>query len=125
MPTRVIWYFKRYVSWLLGFSLPCPYLSYRRQQVLEHGYLIMDYIDEPDVQMLSETWNKSPRLPDRTANLYRGLSRIMLSLSQHPLPRIVSWMIDSNGVLHLSNRPLTLRLRQLENAGIPTNIDRD
>jgi hypothetical protein len=123
--TRAIWYFKRYVSWLLGFPLPCPYISHRRQQVLEHGYLVMDYIDEPEVQMLSETWDKLPHHPDRTVNFYRDLSRIMLSLSQHPLPRIGSWTIDSTGVLQLSNRPLTLRLHQLENAGIPTNIGRD
>ncbi|KAJ5570569.1 uncharacterized protein N7459_009999, partial [Penicillium hispanicum] len=93
--------------------------------VLEHGYLIMDYIDEPGIQMLSDTWNKFPHQPEKTANLYRDLSRIMLSLSQCPLPRIGSWTIDSNGVLQLSNRPLTLRLHQLENAGIPTNIGRD
>lgn len=79
--TRVIWYLKQYVSWLLGFPLPCPYISYRRQQVLEHGYLIMDYIDEPEVQMLSETWDEFPHQPDKTANSYRDLSRIMLSLS--------------------------------------------
>lgn len=123
--TRAIWYVKRFVSWLLGFPLPCPYRSHRRQQVLEHGYLVMDYIDEPEVvRMLSETWDKLPHHPDKTVNLYRDLSRIMLSLSQRPLPRIGSWTIDSNGILQLSNRPLTLRLHQLENAGIPTNIGR-
>lgn len=123
--TRAIWYFKRHVSWLLGFPLPCPYISHRRQLVLEHGYLVMDYIDEPEVQMLSETWDEFPHHPDKTANFYRDLSRIMLSLSQRPLPRIGSWTIDSNGVLQLSNRPLTLRFHQLENAGIPTNIGRN
>ncbi|KKK16554.1 hypothetical protein AOCH_004573 [Aspergillus ochraceoroseus] len=53
-----------------------------------------------------------------------GLSRIMLSLSRTPLPRIGSWTLDTNGILQLSNRPLTLRLHQLENAGIATNIGR-
>ncbi|KAJ5566787.1 hypothetical protein N7535_006093 [Penicillium sp. DV-2018c] len=47
--TRAIWYLRRCVSWLLGFPLPCPYVIHNRQQVLEHGYLIMDYIDEPDI----------------------------------------------------------------------------
>ncbi|KAL3457958.1 hypothetical protein BJX64DRAFT_302290 [Aspergillus heterothallicus] len=122
--TRAFWYFKRFVSWLLESPLPCPYISHRRQQVLEHGYLVMDYIDEPGVQMLSETWDKFPHDQDRTVNFYRDLSRIMLSLSQHALPRIGSWTIDPNGILQLSSRPLTLRLHQLENAGIPTNIGR-
>ncbi|KAJ5131329.1 uncharacterized protein N7515_007368 [Penicillium bovifimosum] len=85
----------------------------------------MDYIDEPDVQMLSKTWQNVPHDPERTINLYRNLSRIMLSLSQIPLPRIGAWTIDSNEVLQLSNRPPTLRLHQLENAGVPTNISRD
>lgn len=49
----------------------------------------------------------------------------MLSLSQVPLPRIGSWTIDPTGVLQLSNRPLTLRLHQLENAAIPTTIGRN
>lgn len=48
----------------------------------------------------------------------------MLSLSQSRLPCIGSWTLHSNGVLQLSNRPLTLRLHQLENEGIPTNINR-
>ncbi|RAK75906.1 uncharacterized protein BO72DRAFT_478467 [Aspergillus fijiensis CBS 313.89] len=122
---KIFWYAKRCVSWLLDRPLPCPYISHRRQHILDHGYLVMDYIDEPGVQMLSETWNKLSHAGDRTTNLYRDLSRIMLSLSQLPLLRIGSWTIDTNGVLQLTNRPLTLRLHQLENAGIPTNVDRN
>ncbi|KAJ5162085.1 hypothetical protein N7492_007477 [Penicillium capsulatum] len=49
----------------------------------------------------------------------------MLSLSRIPLPRIGSWTLDSDGALRLSNRPLTLRLHQLENGGIPTNVSRN
>ncbi|KAJ8059608.1 hypothetical protein OCU04_011263 [Sclerotinia nivalis] len=74
--------------------------------------------------MLSETWNEFRHCEVRKTNLFRDLSRIMLSLSQSPLPRIESWTLDSNGILQLSNRPLTLRLQQLENEGISTNIDR-
>lgn len=48
----------------------------------------------------------------------------MLSLSRIPLPRIGSWTLDTNGVLQLSNRPLWFVYHQLENGGIPTNIDR-
>lgn len=42
--TRMIWPLKRYVLWLLGFQLPCPYISHRRRQVLEHGYFNMECI---------------------------------------------------------------------------------
>ncbi|CAD6445326.1 d571664c-5b90-4b14-a3af-6e38a8324e15-CDS [Sclerotinia trifoliorum] len=74
--------------------------------------------------MLSETWDEFRHCAVRRKNLYRDLSRIMLLLSQSPLPRIGSWTLDSNGILQLSNRPLTLRLQQLENEGVSTNIDR-
>ncbi|OGE46481.1 hypothetical protein PENARI_c233G07215, partial [Penicillium arizonense] len=92
--------------------------------MLESGYLVMDYIGDSDVQMLSETWDEHRHQRDKRMNLFKGLSRIMLSLSRVPLPRIGSWTLDSNGALRLSNRPLTLRLHQLENGGIPTNISR-
>jgi hypothetical protein len=61
----------------------------------------MDYIDKPEVQMLSETWDEFHMMP--TTNFYRDLSRIMRSLSQRPLLRIGSRTIDSNGVLQLPN----------------------
>lgn len=84
----------------------------------------MDYIGNSEVQMLSETWDEDRHEQVKRTNLFRGLSRMMLSLSQIPLPRIGSWTLDPNGSLRLSNRPLTLRLHQLENGGIPTNISR-
>lgn len=84
----------------------------------------MEHVGNTDAQMLSETWDQGRHHHDKRINLYRGLSQIILSLSQTPLPRIGSWTLDSNGVLQLSNRPLTLQLHQLENGGIPT-ISRD
>lgn len=92
--------------------------------MLEYGYLVMDYVGTAGVQMLSETWDESRHHQEKRTNLFRGLSRIMLSLSRIPLPRIGSWTLDSDGILRLSNRPLTLRLHQLENGRIPTNITR-
>lgn len=84
----------------------------------------MDYIEGTDVKMLSETWDEFQHSQEKRSNLFRDLSRIMLSLSQLPQPRIGSWTLDSKGILQLTNRPLTLRLQQLENEGIPTDIDR-
>ncbi|KAE8311255.1 hypothetical protein BDV41DRAFT_565942 [Aspergillus transmontanensis] len=122
--TRIPWSFKRYILWLLGSTPSCNYVCHRRLTMLESGYLLMDYVGNSEVQMLSETWDKDHHHRDKRINLFRGLSRIMLSLSQIPLPRIGSWTLDPNGALRLSNRPLTLRLHQLENGGIPTNIGR-
>lgn len=91
----------------------------------ETGYLLVEYIDNPRVEMLSETWRQDHHDKCKRINFYKELSRIILSLSQTPLPRIGSWTLDSDGVLQLSNRPLTLRLHQLGNGGILTNMDRN
>lgn len=48
----------------------------------------------------------------------------MLSLGRIPLLRIGSFALDDQGLLSLTNRPLTLRLQVLENEGVPTNIAR-
>ncbi|KAJ5731992.1 hypothetical protein N7493_003473 [Penicillium malachiteum] len=124
VPIPQLWGFGR----VGGYPLPCPYVSHQRSILIESGYLIMDFIgqseSEEPVEMLSETWDKHRDQQEKRENLFKGLSHIILSMSQTPLPRIGSWTLDSNGVLKLSNRPLTLRLHQLENAGIPTNINR-
>lgn len=93
--------------------------------MIETGYLLVEYIEKPGVEMLSETWSQYRHDKSKRLNLFKGLSRIILSLSQTPLPRIGSWTLDSDGVLRLSNRPLTLRLHQLENGGISTNMARN
>ncbi|CAG8426436.1 unnamed protein product [Penicillium salamii] len=122
---RFIWSIKRSFMWLLGYSLPCPYICHPRSTMLESGYLIMDYFGNSEVQMLSETWDEHRHQKDRRTNLFKGLSRIMLSLSRVPMPRIGSWTLHSDGGLRFSNRTLNLRLHQLENGGIPTNISRN
>lgn len=85
--------------------------------------MIVDHVEEG--AMLSTSWETHRHDPSCRANLFRDLSRIMLSLAQIPLPRIASWTIDDCGTLSLTNRPLTLTLHQLENEGIPTNIARN
>ncbi|EFE36070.1 uncharacterized protein ARB_05007 [Trichophyton benhamiae CBS 112371] len=88
------------------------------------GYILVDFIADPGVQMLSVTWEKQRQDDRKRQTLFRDLSRVMLSLSRIPQPRIGSWTIDSEGLIHLANRPLTLRLHEFENLGIPTGIDR-
>jgi len=74
--------------------------------------------------MLSETFDSHICDPMRRQNLFKDLSRIMVSLAKIPQPRIGSFTIDNKGFLSLTNRPLTLRLQALENEGVPTNIHR-
>ena len=74
--------------------------------------------------MLSESWEEKRQEKSRRTNLFRDLSRIMLSFGRIPLPRIGSFTLNDQGVLSLTNRPLTSRLQDLENEGVPTNIAR-
>ena len=74
--------------------------------------------------MLSESWEEKQQDKSRRVNLFKDLSRIVLSLGRIPLPRIGSFTLDDHGVLSLTNRPLTLRLHDIENEGVPTNIRR-
>ena len=84
----------------------------------------MDYIEEKDGMMLSESWKEFRHDKIRRNNLFKGLSNIILSLGRIPLPRIGSFTMNNEGVVSLTNRPLTLLLQQLENERIPTNMDR-
>lgn len=63
--------------------------------------------------------------PKLRNNLFRDLSRIILNTSRVPLPRIGSFIIDNDGFLRLTNRPLSIEIQQLENENIPTDIRRD
>ena len=84
----------------------------------------MDYIEEKDGKMLSESWKELRQDRTHRNNLFKGLSRIILSLGRIPLPRIGSFTMNDKGVVSLTNRPLTLLLQQLENESIPTNMNR-
>ena len=74
--------------------------------------------------MLTNTWQKYRHDKNHRSNLFKGLSKIILSLGRVPLPRIGSFTIGDDGIISLSNRPLTLRVHQAENENIATNMDR-
>ncbi|KHN98654.1 Protein kinase-like domain protein [Metarhizium album ARSEF 1941] len=57
--------------------------------------------------------------------LFRGLSRIFLSLNSVPLPRIGSYRLQPDASLALCNRPLSFYFHMLENEGIPTRVPRN
>lgn len=97
---------------------------------LEHGYILVDWIETGDAQLLSKSFTP-PCTEDteeqlrRTENLYRSMSRIMVSLAKIPQSRIGSWTINNKGEISLSNRPMLNHLHRLENWNIPTSIPRN
>lgn len=74
--------------------------------------------------MLSESCEEKRQDKSRRTNLFRDLSRMILLLGRILLARIGSFTLDDTGMLSLTNRPLTLRLQELENGGIPIYITR-
>lgn len=88
------------------------------------GYLLIEYIEEAQGEMLSNTRPEKQLNVSLRANFFRDLSRILLIIPRIPLPKIGSFIIDQNGFLHLTNRPLSIEIQDLENEEIPT-IPRD
>ncbi len=99
-----------------------PFVQDRSLKALGMGYLLIDFVEKGE--LLSDTFSAFKDDQRRRQNLFRDLSRILLSLGKMAHPRIGSFTIDHQGFISLSNRPLTLRLHWLENEGIPTDIGR-
>ena len=124
---RVLWNLRRKILSLLGYPVPCRYISRRYPDTLQSGYLIMEYIEGPGLSLLSDHWKGQDQQHDRQrrANFFRDLSSIILTLARVPFPRIGSLVLDHRSIVQLGNRPLNFRLQQLENKSVPTDIDRD
>ncbi|KAI9848894.1 MAG: hypothetical protein M1837_006410 [Sclerophora amabilis] len=122
--SRSLQYVWRGFLHLLRHPVPSRYLPRSNLHGLGVGYLLTDFIEERDGSMLTKTWEQ--RRQDKTlqANLFRDLSRIILSLGHLPLPRVGSFTIDDGGFVSVTNRPLTLGLHKMENDDIPIDIPR-
>lgn len=112
---------------LFGYETPSNYVRHGGPclDVLKAGYLLLEFIDETRGKMLACTWEDHRHRKDLRTNLFKGLSRIMLTIAKVPVPRIGSFTLDDQGFLVLNNRPLTMEIQQLEAEKIPTNIARD
>lgn len=117
--------FQKLIDFLLQRTPSSSLVPHPSSQSLLSGYLLMDYVEETQGKMLGYTWKRSKLDEKLRTNFFRSLSRIMLSLGRVLLPRIGSFIIDDQGKLSLSNRPLTLRCQYLENENIPQVIPRD
>ena len=117
-------YLRQHLRHVLGRAALPPYVRRRKPCDIVPDYLIIDYIEQKDGVMLSESWEEKRQDKSRRTNLFRDLSRIMLSLSVIELPRIGSFTFHDQGAISLTNRPLTLRLHDIENEGVATNIAR-
>ncbi|GKZ36754.1 hypothetical protein AbraIFM66950_007951 [Aspergillus brasiliensis] len=116
----------RVLSWL-GCPTPSKYVPHlaKGEQAIHSSYLLLEYIPPSRGSMLSNTWTEKQHDVKLRINFSHSISRILLSISQVPVPRIGSFVIDHRGYLVLTNRPLSSEIQQLENEHIPTGIHRD
>ncbi|KAJ5544125.1 hypothetical protein N7494_005404 [Penicillium frequentans] len=117
---------RRVLAWL-GYAVPSRFVQIFNKvpAPLSTGYILIEYIGRSRGKMLSESWEEGRHNAQLRMNLFRGLSRTLLSLTRIPLPRIGSFVLDDKGYLRLNNRPLTLQIHQLENEQIPIDIPRE
>ncbi|KAJ5114183.1 hypothetical protein N7456_002717 [Penicillium angulare] len=117
--TRWHWRIKRGVQSWLGQPGTCAFIGTKQRNTLRTGYMIISFIERGS--MLSTTLSDH-LLTDKTRRhaLFSDLAKINLTLNQHQFSRIGSLTLDDNGLTHLTNRPLTLRLQTFENEGIPS-----
>ena len=86
--------------------------------------MLMEFVERSTGEMLSSTWPERHQNHRYRQNLFRDLSRFLLSLARVPVPLIGSFIIDKDGYLQLKNRPLSLEIQDLENDHIPTDMPR-
>ncbi|KKZ63773.1 hypothetical protein EMCG_01877 [[Emmonsia] crescens] len=127
--TRCIYLLRHRLLSMLGRPAPSRYVRNQSEtsgsREFDTGYLLIEYVEEAKGTMLSNTWFEKQDDAKLRSNFYRGLSRIFLSLARTPLPKIGSFVIDNNGFLRLTNRPLSIGIQDLENEEISTDMPRD
>ncbi|KND92342.1 hypothetical protein TOPH_02948 [Tolypocladium ophioglossoides CBS 100239] len=118
---RKMWEVWRWILSLLGRPVPTRYVRRRFRNPLESGYLILS---QAEGDMLALSWEDHRHDKSYRERLFRGLANVAISMNRTPLPRIGSFIFNTNGCITLSNRPLDLHFQMLENEGIPSGIPR-
>jgi hypothetical protein len=113
--TRLSLSFEHAVNYLVGKPLSIPFVRQKHHCGLQPAYMLTHFIEETEGKMLSSTWATFSQDQRRRTNLFRDLSRIMLSLNKNPLPHIGSLTLDDNGVLSMANRPMSTIIPEVEN----------
>ncbi|OAA60582.1 hypothetical protein SPI_05706 [Niveomyces insectorum RCEF 264] len=121
--TRLCHAFRKWIRRVLGLPLLSSYTRNASAPAVGAAYLLLEHIGPETGQMLSNTWAKHRNDAQRRERLFRGMARIILSLSRLPQPRIGSFCFNPmDSTLTLTNRPLTCAMVLLENSGTPRAI---
>lgn len=113
---------RHWLCTIFGLPVPSRYVSHSAANSLDTEYLLLQKIEARDGEMLSKYWEEHKGDPARRANLFRGLTCITLSSARIPLQRIGSFTFRDDGIIPLSNQPLTCPLTIMESHGAPRAI---
>ncbi|KAM3502009.1 hypothetical protein MY11210_009201, partial [Beauveria gryllotalpidicola] len=126
-PGNTVWWrrawvhLERFLSRFLGRSARIRYARHPIRHSVPCGFLLLS---EAPGKCLADSWRENYQDQKRRENLFRGLSRISLSMNAMPQQRIGAFRLQDDDTLALSNRPLNLYMHMLENQGISSGIPR-
>ncbi|KHN96559.1 Aminoglycoside phosphotransferase [Metarhizium album ARSEF 1941] len=89
------------------------------------AYMVLEYLGPETGRMLSDSFDAQRDDEAQRRRLFRGLSRILISLARIPQAEIGSFQFHNNGTVTLTNRPLSCSMMILENDGAEKTIQRD
>ena len=92
---------------------------------MHSAYMVLEYLGPETGQMLSDTFDTYREDEGQRQRLFRGISRILLSLARIPQAQIGSFQFNDNGIVTLTNRPLSCSMMILENDGATRTIQKN
>ncbi|KAI5860294.1 hypothetical protein GGS23DRAFT_582044 [Durotheca rogersii] len=87
--------------------------------------MILEYLGPETGRMLSDTLDMYREDEARRQRLFRGMSRIMISLARVPQAHIGSFQFHDGGTVTLTNRPLSCSMMISENDGAIRTMPRN
>ncbi|TQN69977.1 hypothetical protein CSHISOI_05534 [Colletotrichum shisoi] len=120
--SRRLW---RFVHRLLRLPLLSCYITNPTSHHVPSAYMLLEYLGPETGRMLSDTFDMHREDEARRQRLFRGISRILLSLARVPQQRIGSLCFNNDGTVTLTNRPLSCSMMILENEGAARTMQPD
>lgn len=87
--------------------------------------MVLEYLGPEVGQMLADSFDANREDEARRQTLFRGMSRILLSLARIPQAQIGSFQFHNNGTITLTNRPLSCSMMILENDDAKRTIQKN
>ncbi|KAI0505923.1 hypothetical protein F5B22DRAFT_639554 [Xylaria bambusicola] len=122
---RVMRLFWRFVHRSLRPPLLSHYALNPPSQQSSPLYILWEYLGPETGEILSDTFDMHREDKARRQRLFRGISRIMISLARLPQAHIGSFQLNDSGTITLTNRPLTCSMAILENDGAIRTMPRN